>query len=112
MSRSIVDTLRHLEGGVFLDEASDALAEVVKAVDATGKNGKITLTIDVRRATAGAMAVRGAFTVKKPAEPPLEALLFPTPEGNLLTEDPSQKKLDLRPIEVQALEIKPVTATA
>jgi hypothetical protein len=39
MSRSIVDTLRHLNGGVFLDDASDALAEVVKAVDATGKAG-------------------------------------------------------------------------
>lgn len=33
MSRSIVDTLRHLNGGVFLDDASDALAEVVKAIE-------------------------------------------------------------------------------
>lgn len=112
MSRSIVDTLRHLNGGVFLDEASDALAEVVKAVDSTGKAGSVTITLNVRRATAGAMAVAGKFSTKKPTESPIEALLFPTPEGNLLTEDPSQKKLDLRPVEAPALEIKPVAATA
>lgn len=111
MSRSIIDTLRHLEGGVFLDEVSDALAEAVKAVDATGKAASITIKVDVRRATAGAMAVRGTFSLKKPSEPPIEALLFPTPEGNLLTEDPNQKKLDLRPIAAPALEIRPV-ATA
>lgn len=112
MSRSIVDTLRHLNGGVFIDEASDALADAVRAVDATGKAASITIKIDVRRATAGAMAVRGTFSVKKPSEPPIEALLFPTPDGNLLTEDPSQKKLDLRPVEVPSLEIKPVAANA
>lgn len=112
MSRSIVDTLRHLSGGVFIDEVSDALAEVVKAVDATGKAGSVTIKIDLRRATAGAMAARGTFSVKRPAEPAVEALLFPTPEGNLLTEDPSQKKLDLRPVEAPALEIKPVAASA
>ena len=107
MSRSIVDTLRHLNGGVFLDDASDALAEVVKAVDATGKAGSVTIKIDLRRATAGAMALRGTFSVKKPNEPEPEALLFPTPEGNLLTEDPSQKKLDFRPTAVEAIEIRP-----
>lgn len=112
MSRSIVDTLRHLNGGVFIDEASDALADVVKAVDSTGKTGSVTIKIDIRRATAGAMAVRGTFSVKCPAEPPVEALLFPTPEGNLLTEDPSQKKLDLRPVDAPALEIKPLAANA
>lgn len=110
MARSVVDTLRHLNGGVFIDEASDALAEVVKAVDATGKAGSITIKIDIRRATAGAMAVRGAFSVKKPAEQAIEALLFPTPEGNLLTEDPNQKKLDLRPVVADQVEIKPVAA--
>jgi hypothetical protein len=39
MARSIVDTLRHLEGGCLIDEASEKLAEVVRRVDATGKGG-------------------------------------------------------------------------
>lgn len=106
MSRSIVDTLRHVAGGVFIDEASDALAEVVKAVDSTGKAGSVTIKIDIRRATAGAMAVSGKVSVKRPEGRPIEALLFPTPEGNLLTEDPSQKKFDFTPVVVEPLQIK------
>lgn len=98
MVRPITDTLRHLEGGCFVDTASDKLAEVVRAVEATGKTGELTLKIKVRRATAGALALYGSVTARVPAEPPTEALMFSTPEGNLLTEDPSQKKLDLRPV--------------
>lgn len=34
MARPIADSLRHLQGGTFLEEASDQLAELVSAVDA------------------------------------------------------------------------------
>lgn len=98
--RPIIDTLRHIEGGVFLDDASDRLAELVKAVDSTGKPGSLTMKIDIRPATKGAKAVRGQTTIKKPAEPPMEVLMFDTPEGNLLTEDPAQSKLDLKPVRI------------
>lgn len=111
MARSIVDTLRHLEGGCLIDEASEKLAEVVRRVDATGKGGSLTIKVDVRRATAGAMAVRGTVTSKVPAEPPIEALLWGTPEGNLLTEDPAQSKLELKPVAVETKpELKTVSA--
>lgn len=39
MARPITDTLRILQGGAFLDECSDMLADVVKSVDETGKAG-------------------------------------------------------------------------
>lgn len=104
--RPITDTLRHLEGGCFLDDASKALADVVKAVDATGKPGSVTIKIDVRRATAGAMAISGVVTKKTPAEKRIEALMWGTPDGNLLTENPAQKKLDLKPV---AVEEKPAS---
>ena len=110
MVRSIVDTLRHLEAGCLIDEASEKLAEVVKAVDASGKTGKIVITLNLRKATAGALAVTGKVDMKKPAEPPIEALLFATPEGNLLADDPRQTKLDLKPIAVEAKELREVAA--
>lgn len=97
-TRPLIDTLRHLDGGCLMDDAAELMAELVKAVDSTGKAGKLTLEISVRRATKGAFAVIGKVTVKKPSEPVYESLLFPTPEGNLLTDDPSQHKLDLRPV--------------
>lgn len=111
MIRPITDTLRHIGAGVLMDEASEKLATLVNRVSETGKPGKLTITIDLRKATAGALAVGGKVDLKAPAEPKVEALMFPTPEGNLLTEDPSQTKLDLRPVAVEAREVREV-ATA
>ena len=37
MARPITETLRNLQGGSFLDDASEQLAELVRAVSATGK---------------------------------------------------------------------------
>ena len=108
MTRSIIDTLRHLGAGCLIDDASEGMADLVQRVDATGKPGKLTITISLRNATAGALAVTGAVAIKKPAEQPVESLMFPTPEGNLLTEDPRQNKLDLKPVAVEPRELKQV----
>lgn len=98
-ARPITDTLRHIGGGFFIDSASDKMSELVGAVDATGKPGKITLEISVKKATrGGAMHIAGKIRVTKPAEEPMEAMLFATPEGNLVVEDPHQQKLDLKSI--------------
>ena len=97
--RPITDTLRHIGGGVFIDIASDKLAELVAAVDSSGKSGKLTLDISVKKATrGGAMLISGKLRLTKPAEEAMEAMLFATPEGNLVVDDPSQMKLELRQV--------------
>jgi hypothetical protein len=97
--RPITDTLRHIGGGVFIDTASDKLAELVAAVDTTGKAGSIDLKIKVKKATrGGAMHITGTVKVTKPAEDPMEAMLFATPEGNLVADDPHQQKLALKSV--------------
>jgi hypothetical protein len=96
-SRPIAETLRHIGAGAFIDQASDQLAELVAAVDERGKGGSLTLQITIKKASrGGAMNVTGKITVKKPAEELMEALLFATPEGNLVADDPHQQKLDLK----------------
>ena len=98
-TRPITDTLRHIGGGVFIDTASDKLAELVAAVDQSGKAGKIDLTVTVKKATrGGAMHITGKSKLTKPAEEPMEVLLFATPEGNLVADDPHQQKLDLKAV--------------
>ncbi len=42
------------------------------------------------------MLITGKHQLKKPLEAPLEALMFATPEGNLVIDDPKQEKLDLK----------------
>lgn len=49
MPRPITDTLRILQGGTFMDECSELLADVVKSVDETGKPGKLTITLDLKK---------------------------------------------------------------
>lgn len=99
MARSIADTLRAIAGGEFIDHVSDAMQELVVAVDSTGKGGTLKIEINIKKATkAGAMKLTGKYSLKKPAEEPAEALMFATPEGNLVTEDPRQHKLDLKQV--------------
>lgn len=109
MAKPIHETLRHLMGGTFLDEAGEKLAELVAAVDSTGKAGKITLTIAIKKSTKAAMAVVGDIKLNKPTEAPDATLPFATPEGALLTEDPRQQRLELKTVAAQTpAELKQV----
>lgn len=102
--RPITDTLRHIGGGVFIDTASDKLAELVAAVDSTGKAGSIDLKIKMKKATrGGAMHITGTVKLNKPAEEPMEAMLFATPDGNLVADDPHQQKLDLKRVDADGV---------
>lgn len=99
-TRPITDTLRYIGGGIFIDMASDKMNELVAAVDASGKSGKLVLEVGVKKATrGGAMHITGKIRLTKPAEDAMEAMLFSTPEGNLVADDPRQHKLDLKSIE-------------
>jgi len=105
--RPITDTLRLLHGGLFLDQASSMLAETVKGVEETGKAGKLTITLDVKKA-GGAIAIRAKVTDKVPELPPDEDLFWATVEGNLSIENPNQRKLDLQQVSTTAKEIRNV----
>lgn len=119
--RPITDTLRLLQGGLFLDSCSDLLAETVKQVDETGKAGKVTITLDLTK-SGGAIAISAKVTNKAPEKKPDADLMWPTVEGNLSLDNPNQRKLDLRvadsaPKEVRIVdqstgEIKTVSAGA
>jgi hypothetical protein len=99
--KPITDTLRHLRGGVLVDEASDALAELVNAVMESGKPGKLTIELSLTKAGrgSGALVIRDKITVKRPAEDVFETILYATPEGSLVTTDPKQAQLELRQVE-------------
>ncbi|OGS99807.1 MAG: hypothetical protein A3K04_02365 [Gallionellales bacterium RBG_16_56_9] len=98
-ARPITDTLRHIGSGTFIDQVSDKMVELVNAVAESGKSGELTLKISVKKATrGGAMHITGRVKLTKPAEEPLEALLFATPDGNLVADDPNQKSLELKSV--------------
>jgi len=113
MAKPITDTLRQLRNGVFADEAGEALAELVKQVTEHGKGGKMTIELTIKPAGKkhAAVIVTGKHVVKAPQDVPDETLLFPTPEGNLLSEDPRQQKLDLKAVATPSAAAELKTAT-
>lgn len=105
--RPITDTLRLLQGGLFLDHCSELLAEAVKSVDDTGKAGKVTITLELKK-SGGAIAILAKATNKVPEAKPDEDLMWPTVEGNLQLNNPRQQGLDLRVADAPKAEVRSV----
>lgn len=107
MPRPITDTLRLLQGGTFLEQCSDKLAELVRGVDETGKAGKLTITLDFKKVGA-ALSVLAKVTDKTPEEPADADLFYPTVDGNLSVSNPNQRSLDLRSIEDKPRDVRSI----
>ncbi len=79
-TNSIEETLRHLRGGYLLSELQEQLAKVVQAVDVTGKAGKLTIQLTVKKVSrSGALEILDKITSVAPEEAPLTTLMYPTP---------------------------------
>lgn len=89
-----------------LDYAGQRFSALIQAVSDTGKAGNITLKVTVRPSTAGAMAVKPEVSVTMPKGLPAEALLWPTPEGNLVADDTRQQKFELRAVKAPAVDVR------
>lgn len=107
MSKPITDVLRMLQGGAFNSECGDRMAEIVKGVDETGKAGRLTITIDVKKAGA-AVSVLAKVTDKTPEEQADADLYWPTVEGNLSLQNPAQRNLPLEQVPATARQIEQI----
>jgi hypothetical protein len=104
---SLIQTLGRLDDGFFLGKCTDAQQDLVRAIQDTGKGGKLIIEINIKPATrGGAMVVGGKIKLTKPAEPPTETMMFASESGELLGDDPRQMQLDLRV--VPDLETTPI----
>ena len=110
MPKPLIETLKLLQGGAFIEECADLLAETVKAVDETGKSGKLVITIDFKK-TSGALAVSAKATNKVPEAAADADLLYATVEGNLTQSNPNQRSLDLRGVEAPPRVVREIDAT-
>jgi hypothetical protein len=113
--RPIIDTLREIRHGAMLDEASGELAEVVKRVAETGKAGALTLRLTVKPAGRGSVrtvVIEDEVVAKLPAPDKEVTIFFPTEDGNLSRQDPTQLPLGLRPVGSADRETDETHATA
>ncbi|MBN8955040.1 MAG: hypothetical protein J0H17_00290 [Rhizobiales bacterium] len=93
--RPVTDVLREVRKGRAVDLASERLADLVRAVDETGKAGSITITLKVKPEKGGGSQKTIAVDVKaKIPEIDLpEAVFFSDREGDLHRSDPTQQEM-------------------
>ena len=98
MPRPFFETLRELRKGKTLEELSDALAEVVAAVQTTGKAGEVVLKLKVRPPRQGAVSyvtIEDEIGTKLPRANRDDTVFFALADGSLSRQDPSQLGLKL-----------------
>lgn len=93
--RPFTDVLRDMRRGWVVEEASQRLAEVVIAVQETGKAGKIALELTVKPQSRGdnAVILSAKVAMKKPQADMPEAVFFADSDGSLLRDDPTQMRM-------------------
>ena len=77
--------------------------------DVTDKQGELTIRIKVKPAARvpGTFLIVDEIKLKKPELPSGETILWGTPDGNLVSQDPNQRSLDLKSVsESKPTELK------
>ena len=93
---NFVAVLTQLHRGTAVADASEGLAEVVRAVRENGKKGKLTLTIAVVPLSKGdAVDLVCEVTTKTPKPNKGSSLFFVADDGTLVRNDPRQGELKL-----------------
>lgn len=111
-ARPFFDVAREIRRGAFIDELADAMQNLVSGVEEAGKAGKLVVEITVAPASKGQGAVKVAdkITLKLPALPAGETIMFVTTENNLVANDPRQQTLELKSVSsAESEQIKQVS---
>lgn len=106
-----VHTLNSLRTGAA-EELSDELAAAKEAARNTGKVATVTVTLKVvpEKGMDGIFSIEEEIKSKIPQLPRGRTVMFETPEGNLVTDDPNQQKLELKSVSEE--EKKPLRQIA
>lgn len=93
--RPITDILREIRKGRAVDLASQRFAELIQAVDETGKPGELTITLKVKPEKGGGSqkTVIPVIKCKMPEMDIAEGVFFSDEAGDLHRSDPAQKDI-------------------
>jgi len=96
----ILETIQSLRHGQAEVELSDALTEAVQRARDTGKKATVSISITIEpKGASGQYFLTDDIKCKLPAFAKEKTILFGTPDGNLLRDDPHQQKLPLRELD-------------
>ncbi len=90
------------------DCLTDELAELIKAINETGKSGTLTFTLKLKPVLSGNASgaevvmvdMHPSYKVETPRHGMISQRMFPTYDGDLLRRDPAQPELDLQSVPI------------
>lgn len=100
-SNAFEKTLRELRGGMSVSELSERLAEVVAAVRASGKPGKLKYELDIRPASRGevtTLMITDRVRTSLPERERATSIFYTTEQNTLQRNDPRQKEFTLKAV--------------
>lgn len=103
--------LVYLNKGTLNEELTEVLAEVVKAVRETGKAGSLTLTLKVAmfsKANEDVVKISPVVASKVPESKRAETIMYSTADGDLLRDDPSTVRTELKQVDAGQQERRPL----
>lgn len=94
------ETLSYLEKGSLNAELTEQLAEVIKGVRETGKQGTVTLQLKVSlmKGTEDTVTLQSTVNNKVPQLDRAQTIMWSTYEGDLIRNDPNQRTFDLKTV--------------
>jgi hypothetical protein len=109
MARPFLETLRELRAGRTMDDLAENLAAIVTAVRATGKSGRLQLTLVVKPPKAGGasyLMVEDSILTKIPKLDHGDTVFFHTKDGGLSRQDPGQQELSFKAVPTEQVDTR------
>lgn len=87
------DFLKTYRGGVLDKILGMQLQKAVNASQQHNKAASLKLDVSIKPKNTGEVETVAKYTTKLPVRDTIASIMFVTPEGNLITDDPNQPKL-------------------
>ena len=89
--RPFAEVLSEVNKGVVADEAATRLAELVAAVQETGRKGTLKVTVEIApvKGNDTIVQVSGSVEARPPKAPAPTSFFYPDESGNLSRNDPN-----------------------
>jgi hypothetical protein len=91
--RPITDVLRDFRKGRLVDEATEQLAEIVRAATLHNKAGELTIKLKVKPTGHAEVELVAAVSCKVPRADMPKAIFYADAEGDLHRNDPQQSRM-------------------
>lgn len=107
--RPFTDVLNSLRYGTLNDDLTKALNDLTTKCADTGRQGKLTLVLNLKPGKGGQIEIFDDIKVTAPKEERGSSIFWATPEGNLTRDDPKQRSIEgLRTLDQETGELRRV----